>query len=259
MKADSTAPSLTDAHAVRERLVEAAIEELCDPSYTILDGLQLVRVAHRAQIPERTARRHFKTEELKQATLERLCDPGYDHAASFGNEEFKYLERVISDRSLDFDETLGQISEWLVEHNKRDHRTHVVMGLAAHGVEDPDIAEAVANLYQVQLAGAHAVVEEFVATHRSVVRARSDWITPYELGLVAVVLAEGFALHARMREAQGRHSPGFDPETPGRAFRAVVASAFEGVDDDMNWVDEFYDRVNSARKNGTAGAVFDDE
>lgn len=242
-----------DEEKVRDLLLDAALDELSDPAYPVLGGIQVAKVAHRAGVPERTARRHFKTEELRDALVARIFDVEFEHPEAFSLSDFETLERVISDRSASFGETIDGLAQWLVDANKTDPRTHAQWLLAKHASEDAKSGEAVAKLYQVQFSYAHAVVEEFLATHDDVLKVRPGWMSTYELAVLAFVIVEGFGFFAMLNEGRGRRSYGFSPELPGRAFKAAIASMFMIDGEDSFSVEDFFSAVDAARASGRAG------
>ena len=249
----STRPDESDLkRPTVQKLLAAAAAELLDPEYALLSGLHVSRIAQRAGVSEPHARRYFKVQELRDEVVRYLLDPSKGDAATRDNNR-AHIEDAINDRTAPLGDTLVDVTRWTVTVNSEDPRTRIQMALMAYAGSNEVIPQSLSARYETSFKEIRNITNEFLASHSNVVALRSNWIRPIDLGYVAVILCEGFAMHAYLSGLTSDQTPTFDPEVPGRAFKAIFASMFD--DTPCSAIDEFFERVDAARRAGTAGAT----
>ena len=136
---------------VRRRMLNAAREELLSPEYDVLAGIFVTKVAKRAGVPERTAKRLFKSHELRDALMEDLLRvrPGED----IDTENLIEFAGRIVDRSRPLADELGEIVDIVFEHNIESELFRSSMAFWALGRHDSDVQDGVPGLKHADRSG----------------------------------------------------------------------------------------------------------
>lgn len=229
-----------DEADVRTRLLDAAAAEFTSPEYGILERVVLSRIAQRAGVAERTARRHFSAAELRQELVSHLLSIRPD--VDIGHEEFEAFSAMLQDRELAVADALGAVADQLYEHNLGNDLMRAQMALWPYAENNPDIRERLIELYEYWLHGAKAGLNDMFVTHTDVFSFRTDWISVDDFIRAMTACVEGLAMQQvlyDLREADDERGAGtnqfakpMDQGLAGKVILAVFASMIDrpGVD-----------------------------
>ena len=217
---------------VRRRMLNAAREELLSPEYDVLAGIFVTKVAKRAGVPERTAKRLFKSHELRDALMEDLLRvrPGED----IDTENLIEFAGRIVDRSRPLADELGEIVDIVFEHNVESELFRSSMAFWALGRHDSDVQDRLRTMYQAWLRDSRNGLNAMVAQHQDCFQLRQDWISMEDFVRATIALHEGLAIQESIRrdtlsrgEVQRSDLPEMDDQLPHRIVLAVFASMID--------------------------------
>lgn len=239
-----------------QRLVRAAVELFQSSDYDFLSAVQVSRIAQLAGIPEPTARNYLKVRQLREGLIQYLLDPSSPGVTNWDDGDFAHIEDAFRDRTSQLSDDVERIINWVFEKNADDARLRSQFGMWAHLGKNDLINAGLADLYGNWYSLIRHVINEFLVTHSSEIRLRPDWLSAHDLAVIALVICEGFAMHADVYHANtsSEKFPLFTDGLPGRVFKAVLASALVFDDDQTFRTKEVFRRLDEARSEGKAGA-----
>ena len=235
-------------------MLDAARELLLAEQYDLLAGITLEKVADRAGVPLRTARRDFTADGLRQAVREDLLrvNPEDDLSES----DFVEFTGRLTDRSTSVASEIDAIIGGIVDHNVANDLFRSTMAFWAFAAHDPDLRARVAAMYDKWLREARDGLSAMFIQQLDAMPLRTDWISIEDFVRAMTALVEGLAIQVDINQATtGSGSsktselragvPPMDPNLPGKIARAVLASMIT-LPESMS-VDELFDIIEERR------------
>ncbi len=190
---------------VEARLIYAAEEEFLSDANGLLDRVVLARVAERANVPERTARRLFSSVELRERLIEHMLH--IREGVDVGPDEVAAMASLVIDRDVPFEESVGGAVNYLVDHAMANPGLKAVAALWPFAAGNPRAAELMHEMYARWRKEIQAIVNDVLVQHADVFRPRTNWMTVDDLSAAVLAIVDGLAIQRVL----------FDlvPETPG--------------------------------------------
>lgn len=219
----------------RRQLLDAGRELLLDETYDMLAGLTLERVAERADVPVRTAKRDFTISEFREALADDLLRirPGED----IDETTFVEYEGRLTDRSRPIGDEISEIVDSIVQHNVESDLFRLMVAFWAFSAHDPKTEGQIAAMYQQWLRDARDTMNATFMQHLDSMPIRKDWISIEDFIRAITALAEGLAIQMSVQESGARRSdgspdlsigvPDMDPDLPGKVAQTLLASMIE--------------------------------
>ena len=216
---------------VRRRMLDAAREELLGRDYDVLAGIVVSRVAERAGVPERTAKRMFKADELRAALKEDLLRvrPGED----IDEDDLIEFAGHLCDRSRRLTDELTGIVDAVFEHNVASELFRSATAFWALGQYDLDVQKRLGSMYEEWIRGGRNGLNAMVAQHQGCIQLRHDWISMDDFVRGVIALLEGLAIQESVRRNSASDADSvsdlseMDDRLPGRIMLAIFASMID--------------------------------
>ena len=217
---------------VRRRMLDAAREEFLGSDYDVLAGIAVTKVARRAGVPERTAKRLFKTGELRAALMEDLLRvrPRED----IDSKDLIKFAGDLMDRSSTLADGLGDVADAVFERNIESDLFRSTSVFWALGRTDPAIEKRLGLLYEQWIRGARDGLNAVVAQHHDCLRLRVDWISVEDFVRAMIAVLEGLAIQesinrsiANSLDETSTDLQQMDDKLPRRVMLALFASMLD--------------------------------
>ena len=242
-----------DGQSVREKLLDAAAEEFLSPDYDVLGQVVLARIAERAGVPERSARRYFTAESLRGELVEHLLQ--VREGVDISTDDFDHFGEALLDRSTPLSETLGLVAEFCFQHNLNNKLMRAQMGLWPYAARNPEIRDRLLSLHDYWASNSKAKFNEMLVDHSDVFRFRPDWISVDDFVRVLTAMVEGLAaqqvlVDLEQADADAQAKPRGRPMDPDLASKALLSIFVSMID--APWttgVPEVLKRLDQARTN----------
>ena len=233
----------------RQKLLDAAREELMSPEYDLLAGLVLSRVAKRAGVSLSTAKRHLTVDELQAGLQEDLLRvrPG-----ELGTEHYSELAEIIVDPERPLDSLVVDIVDLVAKHNSDSDLFRSMMAFWA--LSDDDVHTSINDIYNYRLRGGHNGLSSLLEKYPGDIALRDSWISIADFLRAAIALTEGLAIQQSLEQRDDNGEPvntasdirPIDPDLSRKVMLAVFASMIDL--DGVASVDEVLEQLHARKQ-----------
>ena len=150
------------------------------------------RVARRANVPLRTAKRELKADELRTALMEDLLRirPGEAVDAA----QFAEFMGQLLDHSQPLGSQIGDIADALVDHNEKSDLFRAMVAFWALSPEDQDVQDRIHAMYAYWIRSGRDGLSTMLMEQPGSMPLRSDWITIEDFVRAMNAVIEGLAI-----------------------------------------------------------------
>lgn len=239
----------------RRKLLDAARELFLREQYDVLAGLTLDRVAERAGVPLRSAKREFTADGLRQAVREDLLrvNPHDDISES----DFVAFTVRLTDRDLRLADEIDAIVSLIVEHNVGNDLFKASMAFWAFSAHDPDTRSRLSSMYDEWLRDARDGLSAMFIQQLDAIPLRTDWISIEDFVRAMTAMVEGLAIQLDVNDSDPSALdtgatdlragiPPMDPALAGKVAQALLASMIALPD--VPSVDELFELIETRRR-----------
>jgi hypothetical protein len=227
-------------------MVAEGVKALSSSDYPMLGGLSVAEMARRVGVTERTGYAKWDAEDFQVAVIRALLGPDEPPGERLDPDQMvEFGRKLVDDERVAPLDDLTEVFTVMWQAVSTDPETRITHALWAYCDADSRVAEqiqaSIGHRYDRWLRETQTVLDAFLAQQSRRVSVRND-LTRADMAMLAVILAEGSAFHARLRKLLGREP--FAEDLPGRAFKALLASALVYHEDDgAHPVDRYLERI----------------
>lgn len=229
-------------------MLDAARELLLAEQYDLLAGITLEKVADRAGVPLRTAKRDFTADGLRQAVREDLLrvNPTDDISES----DFVAFTGRITDRDRVLADEIEAIVSSIVDHNVGNDLFRALMAFWAFSAHDSDLRNRVSAMYGEWLRDARDGLNAMFIQQLDAMPLRTDWISIEDFVRAMTALVEGLAIQLDVDDVGATDLrsgvPPMDPALPGKVAQTLLASMV--LLPEVASVEELFELIEARRR-----------